>query len=624
MFILLSLLFVLTLIVAGNNEFNYLVSNLSNLIVLFAFVIAISNLLDLLNIVPYNYLFQINKISDNSAPIDINFAILPLFFGVICVLYSFRKPNSKLKLLCYNFFLLFFSFTIVLSGSRRGLIVFTAIIVFLLAIQIPAFNNKNQFIKRTGLESRFFLVIFFILIIFSTYFIFFTSYAFQNKVLEFFGSKKNLSTKQNIASNLRKYTLIKGKFIPFDEFYLNIWPVIPEDPDSGWGIRVHKTIFPLEGRNSEIIPKGIKGYLLDKTCEPSYYPDINLYESYTLIVKLNVTTGEKFKASVYCFVSDDFDGNTVSLGCSNLTVAKGIVTGKPCVFYDLKNKGTWQKLEIEFNCNDGYAPIGLSFTKNGETDFSKLNGYVIFAYPQYEKINKQDSTLSLLQTINKNTHSDFRIAKNNVETPIKDISKTSTLNTQEYYLSSILSFPLSILFSSSTIQNDNDPIRNFASKLVSEDTTYYPYKSNIILPAISNAFIGDRVLRWQFATQIFSKEYTITQKLFGGGFNFLNWYGYYFLKDKTASDWPHNPFLSILLYSGIVGLLIYCFFLYKVFYYYIKYIKEYPLLFIFFLITFFFTFFSGGSPFDPPVFGFFSILPFFIHSVHKREALKEK
>jgi O-antigen ligase len=168
-------------------------------------------------------------------------------------------------------------------------------------------------------------------------------------------------------------------------------------------------------------------------------------------------------------------------------------------------------------------------------------------------------------------------------------------------------------------QNDTDPIRNMASKFISEDTTYYPYKANIEATGNLTSFIGDRVLRWEFAYQIFRKEYTLKQKIFGGGFNFLNWYGYYFLHDKTQSDWPHNPFLSILLYSGIIGLLIYCFFIYKVFFYYLRYRKEYPLLFIFFLITFFFTFFSGGSPFDPPIMGFFVILPFFIHSIHKKD-----
>jgi len=125
-------------------------------------------------------------------------------------------------------------------------------------------------------------------------------------------------------------------------------------------------------------------------------------------------------------------------------------------------------------------------------------------------------------------------------------------------------------------------------------------------------------MRWQFAWQIFTKEHTLSQKLFGGGFNFLNWYGYYFQRDKTRSDYPHNPFLSILLYSGILGLILYLIFMYKVFYYYIKYFKEYKILSVFFIITFFFSFFSAGSPFDPPIMGFFVMLPFFIHYIHKK------
>ena len=46
------------------------------------------------------------------------------------------------------------------------------------------------------------------------------------------------------------------------------------------------------------------------------------------------------------------------------------------------------------------------------------------------------------------------------------------------------------------------------------------------------------------------------------------------------------------------------------------------LAFIGFLITFFFSFFSGSSPFDPPIMGFFILLPFFIHSIHKNDNQK--
>ena len=43
------------------------------------------------------------------------------------------------------------------------------------------------------------------------------------------------------------------------------------------------------------------------------------------------------------------------------------------------------------------------------------------------------------------------------------------------------------------------------------------------------------------------------------------------------------------------------------------------MFFIFFLITYFFTFFSGGNPFDPPIMGFFMMLPFFIHYIHEKD-----
>jgi len=203
-------------------------------------------------------------------------------------------------------------------------------------------------------------------------------------------------------------------------------------------------------------------------------------------------------------------------------------------------------------------------------------------------------------------------------------SLTVTSDTQKYFSSGIFRFPLSVLIAAGAIQKDQDPIRVLASRFISEDTTYYPYKANIVLDTISNSFIGDRVSRWEFAFKIFSKEYNWKQKLLGGGFNFLNWYGYYFDKNKTRSDYPHNPFLSVLLYSGIIGLIFYLILMYKVFYYYIKYFKEYKILAIFFIITFFFSFFSAGNPFDPPIMGFLVILPFFIHSVHEREKRNSK
>jgi O-antigen ligase len=133
----------------------------------------------------------------------------------------------------------------------------------------------------------------------------------------------------------------------------------------------------------------------------------------------------------------------------------------------------------------------------------------------------------------------------------------------------------------------------------------------------NTAFYSNRISRWQYAIELWKTEYKLYNKLFGNGFKYYELFGKKFLNDQKNDDYPHNPFISILLYSGIIGLVFYLWFLYKVFSLYLYHRQQYGYLFICFLITFFFSFFSGSSPFDPPIMGFFVLLPFFIHHVHK-------
>ena len=59
----------------------------------------------------------------------------------------------------------------------------------------------------------------------------------------------------------------------------------------------------------------------------------------------------------------------------------------------------------------------------------------------------------------------------------------------------------------------SDPIRKWASKLVSEDTTYHGYKMPLSVDTIANNFIAERLMRWEFAWQIFSKEFGFRKRL---------------------------------------------------------------------------------------------------------------
>jgi len=374
--------------------------------------------------------------------------------------------------------------------------------------------------------------------------------------------------------------------------------------------------------------------------------DGNGFELKGTIIKNNINHGWKeltckYKFKKTCFNTLSFlsslkdstiiDITDIELMDMNLDYNKPVFIDQLNI-HEIKHKGYWKKIELSVNCSEGYTPVFLFFAKKYVYDFSSLTGYVMFSYPKITIIKKNG-----YDTIN------YKLGLNdlNIQKCYENVERTETpdvlpifnfqniIYSENTYDNKVINSyqsleakkysELSFFSSSNFISTVKvDIVKDWINKFNNEDTTYFPYRAAITVDTISR-FLDDRLVRWKFAMQLFIKEYTVSQKILGGGFNHLNWYGYLFLKDKTQSDYPHNPFLSILLYSGIFGLILYLLLLFKVFYYYIKYIKTYYLFFIFFLITFFFTFFSGGSPFDPPIMGFFILLPFLIHSIHKSD-----
>lgn len=135
----------------------------------------------------------------------------------------------------------------------------------------------------------------------------------------------------------------------------------------------------------------------------------------------------------------------------------------------------------------------------------------------------------------------------------------------------------------------------------------------------TNDLYSSRTDRWLYARDLWVTKYNLNHKIVGHGFDYLSWYGEKFYPDTKRDDWPHNPFITVALYSGILGLILYLLFLTKVIQLYIKHRKKYGLIFMGFLIAIFFSFFSAGNPFDPPIMGFFVMLPFLIDYIHKKD-----
>jgi len=422
-------------------------------------------------------------------------------------------------------------------------------------------------------------------------------------------------------SSLKGYIIFASPNIQVFNANDTLISTLSKDPDIGWGVRVHKTVFPLLGKNVNMVPIGAKGYLMDSTCNADTW-DGNAY-SYSYPHSFFVSEGQVVKSTVYCYVSEDFNGNWARITLGGAIRSQDTSHNA----YDLHRKDCWQKLEISAECGNGKITSYLFFEKTGVTDFKLLKGYVIFAYPKTEILNKTDSLFSFDDKSNlyfgKNAKYPLNFQNNSKFQSLKLSYDKNTISIiqnlkkkNSYYSCFVIDF--SSLFAQISFQRDHDPIRVLASRLIHEDSSYYKYKSNLLVDTISDNFVDPRLIRWKFGVQIFLKEYNWKQKIFGNGFNFLNWYGYYFTKDKTKTDYPHNPFLYIILYSGIIGFVIYLILLAKTVYLYILYIKQSMIFFLFFLITFYFTFFSGGSPFDPATIGFFILLPFFINFIEEK------
>jgi len=306
----------------------------------------------------------------------------------------------------------------------------------------------------------------------------------------------------------------------------------------------------------------------------------------------------KVRTSLYCYVSHDYNSDWLKLILLN-TKKRELHCD-----YDLNQKGTWQLLSLEDTCSAEYCEARFQFANFGTEDLTSMKGFVIIAFPQFEKFDE----------------------KGLIESFYEKIPVDSSFLYQHQYSSPDTIIQLS-LFDLSELNRRlmvEDPLRKWIRKVFAEDTTYTGFKAKLIPDSVNLPLPDNRTTRWKIALRIYSGEYNMLEKIAGGGFKHLNWYGYIFLKNKTISDWPHNPFLSVLLYSGLIGLILYIFILYKTVLYYVRYIRIMPLPFIFFIVTFIFSFVSGDSPFDPPIMGFFILLPFLIHNIHKNDPVKGK
>lgn len=122
-----------------------------------------------------------------------------------------------------------------------------------------------------------------------------------------------------------------------------------------------------------------KGYKIEAGVESAYRNELQAAE-FSSSVYVPSPAYKSF--SVWCFVSEDFDGNEVLLQSFK---RNGERLDYFFTSYHLQEKGQWQRLQLSVENLGNYAPCSFIIRKTGVENLDSLQGYVIFALPIFEK-----------------------------------------------------------------------------------------------------------------------------------------------------------------------------------------------------------------------------------------------
>ncbi len=565
MIILLAFVMILKIELKGLDEYRKFADSFMIQLVITSGMIAILGIVKYILVLSGRSIFLSDNADLNSSlNSDYNSFALSCILGIVSILYLIRDTNkSKIFYISSQILLFVSSVCLLFTGSRRGFVIYIFFLGFVFLLNVIRMIKPET--KYPVLRLFFTLKISFFLIVI----IYFATYN-SNTLLKLKRSDLNVNfISHSFFGMASRYASVINVDRSSIEKIINIRRD-PRFPYTRWGTRIHKEVFPLEGTNSEMIPAGSVGYKLDSTCNASTWNG-NAY-AYTSLRplfsgNLSSDSNSRFFASVYCYVSPDYNGSRVWIG------AEGKTKGSHIAIYDDQEKGKWQKLIINFSTIEkDLIPVYIYISKEGNTNFKNLSGYVIFAYPEYGYDKLLDTG-------------------NIVNVPIK---------VSQYWTSLMPGLELFKINDSHTEQQETlyqtDVLNEFVVEEGAEQT----------IP---------RSERIRYSYHLFFKEYSLTKKVLGDGFGYMKRFGSKF--GSVELDYPHNPFISTFLYSGIIGGVIYIFFIVLAFYYYLKYLKYHYYFFTCFLIVFVFSFISANTHFSIPVFTFLSVIPFLINNLNE-------
>jgi len=502
---------------------------------------------------------------------DYNVYSLTLFIGLVFLMVLINQKNSKFKILIYSFIFFLIPINIFFTSSRRGLMLLVIFFFSLLLINIYIIKNKLIKFKEFLKNSIYLVGIYFIFLFFLFFLFIHISPVLKHQIL----FKHNISneTRINIAYPLSRYTGMNYNN-SYNFFWNNDYNGIVEKV---WCRKIQNFIdilFIDDNLNFIKNPNfqnGSSGFLNWGNSE------LFLYENYIDSSNLVIVKGNSINDGIAAFLNVPTNIDLIlqanvnvikwnsNLRIMTLSCGKYISQGIPRSW---EGDSLWHKIEITANYCEEDAPM-----------FFILGG---------SNLNESISLWTNLKA---------KLAYNNINSNFNDFNKLTESD----------SLIINLDYDSLSNNENIIPFQIRSQKKLIRTLNIKKEEERINENLEKDKY---RYKHWGYAFHIWYYDYSILKKIFGNGFVYLEKYGEKFYNSPKRYDYPHNPILSALLYSGIIGVILYIYFLVIVFINYWKYRKYHMTFFIIYLISFFFIMFSGNSHFSLPVFNLFSLVPF--------------
>ncbi len=502
---------------------------------------------------------------------DHNIYALLLILGLFCIISILNFINGKWRA---NFLTLFFFIIVInvfLTGSRRGIIVLSVLLfVFYLKFFLGIFyKNHSLFFKNT----RIIAISFTIFLPFSFWILLHISPQLKHQFV--FNHKLGDSIKSNIAYPISKYL-----HQPIDSVYDFIW----YNNYKGFYYHLYYPIFQ-EYLDSKFIESN-KDYFENRYLQKGLSGTRQWGKGRTKLSRLNDTI------NVVTIISEGMNDGIAFY----IDVPKNTTITNKVYIYVHKWSNNLRLMTLSGGAYQSFA-IPSRWVDNHWHLMELSSNYQHKDLPRIFILGGESSNKSIFSV----TGFVSFVNKNNDDSIYNCCLPTAGMN----------NLITNMYEDKSNVSHD----KNVVSKLKSNNLD-----DLIAIPLDGKETFGSfntRLRRWQYAFELWG-HYNLFHKLFGNSFNYLYDYGDKFYNNRDRMDYPHNPFISSLLYSGLIGFIIYLIFTIDCWRLFLDNFKELQFEIVLFLIVFLFSFISGNSHFSIPAFVLMCLYPFLYQTIKEK------